>query len=160
MEAIDIPIDLESSLGRLEDIETSESSGMSCAMQLQETSRVRSTCLSASEDEDIAMVDISPYPYSETEVEIRERQKLAAPVFFDFVNALRAELVPNDVDKTGDEDVPGLCDEDLTLSSEDTGSLGEMDSALRRERIEDRAPCLHGKIPRFIFFVRPPAGEG
>jgi hypothetical protein len=133
-EAIFIPIDLEASLGRIEEGEKENQQSMEC----EPITRTSSGTPFNSEPIFV------PYPISETDDEIKERQRLAESVganwslsgpsmsllgddqqmmTMDFEPAEALMLVPED-------------DDDFSLSAEEAGSLTDEDFQL--ERIQDQ----------------------
>jgi hypothetical protein len=134
-EAIFIPIDLEASLGRIEEGEEENQQCMEC----EPVTRTSSSTPFASEQ------TFAPYPISETDDEIKERQKLAEsvgahwsslsgpamPALADDQQILSMDFEPSEALMLVPED-----DDDFSLSAEEAGSLTDEDFQL--ERIQDR----------------------
>jgi hypothetical protein len=133
-EAIFIPIDLEASLGRIED---GESENQGC-MEDEPTTKTSSGTPFTSEQV------FAPYPISETDDEIRERRKLAESVGGHWSLAgqvaplLADDHQPSMMDMERSEELMLVPedDDDFSLSVEEAESLTGEDFHL--ERIQDR----------------------
>jgi hypothetical protein len=135
-EAIFIPIDLEISLGKIEDSQMNGPDDMDCE-PITRTSNNPFRSLSeesCGKDHHI----ISPYSYSETDAEIRERQRLEESV--ETTWSMTVQAGPEKQPAWSGEDlelIPDDGDDDFSLSSQEAGSLSEED--LQLEKIEDPA---------------------
>lgn len=138
-EAIFIPLDLEASLGRIED-ENGQEDMMDCepATRTSENNPFKSK-----DDEKKNHHIIAPYPLSETDAEINDRQRLAESGVTNWTLATPTEqskpwcaedleLIPDDGD-------------DFSLSSQEAGSLNEED--LQLEKIKDPASFWDATVP-------------
>mmetsp|Transcript_28503 Transcript_28503/g.50492 ORF Transcript_28503/g.50492 Transcript_28503/m.50492 type:complete len:196 (-) Transcript_28503:338-925(-) len=145
-EAIFIPIDLEASLGRIEDSANEQS------MQCEPITR---TSPGTPFRQDSNSFSIAPYPISETPDEIKERQRLTESVGSNWTLVTPSSLSSSsDANQPqplrlqyhefhdGDDDsmmevtaTEALEDDDFSLTGEDTESLAHED--LQLERIED-----------------------
>jgi hypothetical protein len=142
-EAIFGPINLEASLGRIEDDQILPSED---AMECEQSAR---TSDNPFREEDMMKEQhvISPYPYSETESEIVERIRLHESVGKDWTMAdqtvahdepewVELKLIPDDA---ADND-------DFSLSSEGSESLKEEED-LELEKIEDPVSFFETNVP-------------
>jgi hypothetical protein len=155
-EAIFIPIDLEASLGRIEEMnsEKNEANIMDCADQQQQQqspppppqhntrTSSRTPFTSSLRDDPIA-----PYPISETDAEIKERQRLSESVGNHW-SLVSPQSSGNDDDSMMEvtaTDSP-LDDDDFSLTEDGAGSLvGQED--LQLERIDDPISFWEDNIP-------------
>lgn len=133
-EAIFIPIDLEASLGKIEDIPMNDCDDMDCE-PIARTSNNPFNEEKVNKDHHV----IFPYPYSQTVDEITERKKLTESVGSNWSLAGQADASGKQSPFIGDdfEIIPNDCDDDFSISSEAAGSMNEED--LELERIEDPA---------------------
>jgi hypothetical protein len=139
-EAIFIPIDLEASLGKIEDNPMRDNDDMDCE-PIARTSNNPFNEDNLKKDHHI----ISPYPLSETYDEIRERQRLTDQVGDNWSltgkpeserqsDWIELELIPADD-----------AEDDFSMTSEEAGSLNEDD--LELERIEDPVSFWEAGFP-------------
>eukprot|EP00339_Tiarina_fusa_P019775 CAMPEP_0117044610 /NCGR_PEP_ID=MMETSP0472-20121206/30914_1 /TAXON_ID=693140 ORGANISM="Tiarina fusus, Strain LIS" /NCGR_SAMPLE_ID=MMETSP0472 /ASSEMBLY_ACC=CAM_ASM_000603 /LENGTH=180 /DNA_ID=CAMNT_0004756399 /DNA_START=139 /DNA_END=681 /DNA_ORIENTATION=+ len=148
-EAIFTPIDLEASLGRIEDLQliVSNEDAMDC--EQEQTPRTSDNPFREAESKEQHV--ISPYPYSETESEIAERRRLHESVGKDWTlgeqpvqqqqppvepDWIELELIPDD-DADNDE---------FSLSSEGSESL-KAEEDVELEKIEDPVSFFETNVP-------------
>ena len=127
------PIDLESSLGRIEDAQMNETNDM-------ETEPMTKTCEQSPFESSFTNVHqdqqcFAPYPIAETDAEILERQRLGESVGkflppLTLQSGRQVDWVPEDIEPAED---PG--DDDFSLTSAEEESLVEEN--MEFERIED-----------------------
>jgi hypothetical protein len=143
-EAIVFPIDLEASLGKIEDIEMYGTDDMDC----EPVTRTSNNPFRSSSEESLGKDHhiISPYPYSETDAEIRERQRLAESV--ETTWSMPVQAGPEKQPAWSGEDlelIPDDGDDDFSLSSQEAGSLSE--EGLQLEKIADPASFWETCVP-------------
>lgn len=130
IEAIFVPIDLEASLGRIEDLDMQE-------MESDPVFRRTKTCdgvPSTVECFNRGKRAMAPYPFSQTASELKEREKLTQNVGYMFDNQIQpADWIMTD---TQMEMVPE--DDDFSITSHDAASLAEENFSLE-EISEDPA---------------------
>jgi hypothetical protein len=143
-DAVFISFDLESSLGKIDDIEMMTGDDMECdPVPRPRTTRTRQQF---SSDEFSVPTNtnykkeqhvISPYPLSQTEMELNERERLTQSAgVHDWSNIAKAEKRSQDVELDlipDDRD----CDDDFSLTSHEAGSLVEEE--LNFDNITDAA---------------------
>jgi hypothetical protein len=137
-EAIFIPIDLEISLGKIEDSKMNGPDDMDCEPITRTSNNPFRSLSEESFGKDHHI--ISPYPYSETDAEIRERQRLAESVETTWSMTKQPAWSGEDL-----ELIPDDGDDDFSLSSQEAGSLSEED--LQLEKIEDPASFWETDVP-------------
>jgi len=127
------PIDLESSLGRIEDAQMNESMELEFepVTKTCEQSPFGNDCLNERHDQQC----FAPYPIAETDAEIIERQRLGESVGtylppLTMLSGRQVDWVPEDLEPAED---PG--DDDFSITSADEESL--MEENMEFERIED-----------------------
>jgi hypothetical protein len=130
-EAIFIPIDLEASLGRIDEGEKENQQSMDC----EPTTRTSSRTPFTSEQ------SFAPYPISETDDEIKERQKLAESVGAHWsltgqVTVADDQQAMMDVEQSEALMLVPEDDDDFSLSEEEAGSLTE--EVFQLDKIQDR----------------------
>jgi hypothetical protein len=143
-EAIFNPIDLEASLGKIEDIYMKGQDDMDC----EPVTRTSNNPFRSSSEESLGKDHhvISPYPYSETYTEIRERQRLEESVETTWSMAVQSG--PEKQPAWSGEDlelIPDDGDDDFSLSSQEAVSLTEED--LQLEKIQDPASFWETDVP-------------
>lgn len=118
-DAIFVPIDLEASLGKIEDGMEEEVLDMDCD-HLNHAPRTSEKHPGVTMDLSKEYHFIAPYPYSQTERELQERERLTQQVGYNWTGEKAApfsisfDQVPNDED----------CD-DFSLTSREAGSLAD-----------------------------------
>lgn len=137
-EAIYISIDLESSLGKIDDGKTNESED---PMEVEVVARTSQDPFR--EQHSKRCHYISPYPFSETDREIKEREKLSEAVGSDW------SLTGKPGDFTNDSEwdwLPEDADDTMSLP------LGEVETSMEEdielEKIEDPASFWDVNVPR------------
>ena len=145
-EAIYIPIDLEASLGKIEDAKMNDGDEMDCEPITRTSNNPFRTSSEGNSGQDQRF--ISPYPYSETDAEIKERQRLAeSSVVESWSMAVDASSSPQQTEwkGVGLELIPNDGDDDFSISSDEEGSLHEED--LQFEKIDDPASFFESNVP-------------
>lgn len=143
-EAMFIPIDLEASLGKIEDSGAGEVDDMDC----EPITRTSNNPFRSTSEESFGKDHhiIAPYPYSETEAEIKERKKLTQSVGNTWSMPMEQEAA-NQTSWTNEdlELIPDDGGDDFSLSSEEAGSLSE--EYLQLEKIKDPASFWETDVP-------------
>lgn len=126
------PIDLESSLGRIEDASAPESDEMDIepVTKTCEQNPFQTDCTDHKQDP----TSFAPYPIAETEAEIKERQRLNDSVG-KFLPQQTFQSAPRQVDWVPEDLEPVEGDDDFSLSSAEEESIAEEN--VEFERIED-----------------------
>jgi hypothetical protein len=143
-EATSIPIDLEASLGKIDDSQMNGPDDMDC----EPFTRTSNNPFRSSSEESLGKDhSMSPYSYSaETDAQIRERKRLAESVETTWSMTVEVGPKKQPAWSGGDlELIPDDDDDDFSLSSEEAGSLGEED--LQLEKIEDPASFWDTYVP-------------
>jgi hypothetical protein len=151
-EAIFIPIDLEASLGRIEELGNEKIKAcMECDDQQEHftppppfrNTRTSSRTPFTSRDDTIA-----PYPISETDAEIRERQRLSESVGNNWTLVAPYTISNDDCSmmEVTATDSP-LNDDDFSLTDDGADSLIETQEDFPLERIDDPISFWEENIP-------------
>ena len=153
-EAIFIPIDLEASLGRIEEMngEKNEANIMDCEDRLQQLSSPppqHNTRTSSRTPFTTSLRDdaIAPYPISETDAEIRERQRLSESVgnHWSLVSPQTSSSDEHSMMEVTATDSP-LDDDDFSLTEDGADSLVAQED-FQLERIDDPISFWEENIP-------------